>query len=121
MTSEGSSTTTSTAGTEGKAGAEPPSRRPPSLRTAHVAAPLAAAKAPDLESYVGTTRRVRLRAGLRPFLVVRVAPGPPPEIWGWLFPDSLADSDDPFLKSYGLQADARRHPCYLLVRPHDLV
>jgi hypothetical protein len=76
---------------------------------------------PDLSAYIGTTRRVQLKAGLRPFLVVRVAPGPPAEIWGWLFPDPLADSEDPLLKSYGLQADARRHPCYLLVRPHDLV
>jgi hypothetical protein len=65
--------------------------------------------------YVGQTfRTIRLDAGVRPFVVVCVDTITD-RASGWLFIDPQADANDPLLREQGIQAAARRQPCYITV------
>ena len=65
--------------------------------------------------FVGQTlRKVRLVAGERPFAVVSVDTEAD-RASGWLFIDPVADANDPLLRELGVQAQDRRHPCYITV------
>ena len=80
-----------------------------------------ATKAPrGTEVLVGQTfRKLKLEAGWRPFAVVRVDVERD-RASGWLFVDPDLDANDLLLREQGIQAAARRQPCYITV-PTDLV
>lgn len=75
---------------------------------------------PATEILVGQTfRKLRLSAGWRPFAVVSVDTSSD-RASGWLFLDPERDAHDEFLRQQGIQAAARRQPCYITV-PTDLI